>query len=142
LGPQKPKIFAEKVSKQQVKMYSLPQEIEVWYIIPAIRKELARILTTKYKLTFDKTGEILGVSKAAISQYLKKKRACAILIPKDIKKEIEKSAERIVKNNKKAVKEIIKILSLMKKTKCSCQVCKRYNKGILKQCGMKPITGE
>ncbi|MEK6820210.1 MAG: transcriptional regulator, partial [Nanoarchaeota archaeon] len=62
-------------------MYSLPQEIEVWYLIPAIRKELARILTKKYKLTFEKTGGILGISKAAVSQYLNKKRADKINLP-------------------------------------------------------------
>lgn len=123
-------------------MYSLPQEIEVWYIIPAIRKELSRILTTKYKMTFEKVGGILGVSKAAVSQYLKKKRACLVKFPIKIKKEIEKSADVIVKDEKKAVREIVRILSLLKKTKCSCEVCRKYNKGILKQCGMKPIKGE
>ena len=56
-------------------MYLLPQEIEVWYIIPAIRKELAKLLTQKYELSYDKAGVILGVSKAAISQYLSNKRA-------------------------------------------------------------------
>jgi len=123
-------------------MYSLPQEIEVWYIIPAIRKELAKLLTKKYKLTFDKVGEILGVSKAAISQYINKKRASLLRFPASIKKEIEKSAEIISKNNNLALKEIIRILNLMKRTKCSCGICKKYNKGILKQCGMKPVLGE
>jgi len=123
-------------------MYSLPQEIEVWYIIPAIRKEFAKILTKKYKLTLEKTGEILGVSKAAISQYLNKKRAGLVKIPAEIRKEMENSAELMVKDNKIAVREIIRTLSLIKKIKCTCGVCKKYNKGILKQCGMKPVKGE
>jgi len=123
-------------------MYSLPQEIEVWYIIPAIRKELSEVLTKKHKLTYEKAGEILGISKAAVSQYLKKKRAGKVKIPSEIKKEIEKSAEIIVKNENIAVREIIRILNLMKRYKCSCQVCKKYNKGILKQCKMKPVRGE
>ena len=123
-------------------MYSLPQEIEVWYIIPAIRKELAKLLTKKYNLTFEKVGEILGVSKAAISQYLNRKRASLIRFPAKIKKEIENSAEKISEENNLALKEIIRILNLMKKTKCSCSVCKKYNKGILKQCQMKPVLGE
>jgi len=123
-------------------MYLLPQEIEVWYIIPAIRRELAKILTQKYKLTFEKTGEILGVSKAAISQYLKKRRASLVKIPKKIKKEIEISAEKIIRDEGLALKEIIKILNLIKKSGCSCKVCKKYNKGILKLCKAKPIIGE
>lgn len=124
-------------------MYSLPQEIEVWYIIPAVRKELAKVLTEKHEMTFEKAGEILGVSKAAISQYLNNKRAGLFKIPSKIKKEIEKSAEIIVKDNNKAVSEIMRILSLIKKIKCSCEICKKYNKGILKQCKLKPVnTGE
>ena len=123
-------------------MYRLPQEIEVWYIIPAIRRELAKILSEKYKLTFDKIGNALGVSKAAISQYINKKRATAMKIPANMKKEIEVSARIIVKNENLAVKEIIRILNLMKQTKCSCGICKKYNKGILKQCQGKPIKGE
>ncbi len=120
-------------------MYSLPQEIEVWYIIPAIRKELAGILIKRYKLNYEKTGKILGISKAAVSQYLKKKRADKVKLPVKIKKEIEKSAKRIVKNEDVAVKEIIRILDLIKRSGCECEVCKKYNKGILKQCGLRPI---
>ena len=120
-------------------MYNLPQEIEVWYIIPAIRKELARILTKKHGMTFEKAGNALGVSKAAVSQYLKSKRGTSIKLPPNIKKEIEKSAEIIHKDEKQALKEILRILDLMKRCRCSCKVCRKYNKGILKQCDMKPI---
>ena len=123
-------------------MYSLPQEIEVWYIIPAIRKELAKMLTKKHRLTFEKAGEILGISKSAVSQYINNKRASLIKIPPNIKREIEKSADILIKNNNFAVKEIMRLLALMKKTKCSCKICKKFNKGILKQCGMNPTTGE
>jgi hypothetical protein len=119
-------------------MYSLPQEIEVWYIIPAIRKEFSRILTQKYKLTFEKTGEILGISKAAVSQYLKKKRAVKIKLPKEIKKEIEKSSEIIVKKNNLAVREMLRILKLMRKKGCECNICKKYNKGVMKHCLCNP----
>ena len=78
-------------------MYSLPQEIEVWYIIPAIRKELAKVLTKKHRLTFEKAGVILGISKAAVSQYINKKRADLITIPSNMKREIEKLQPRIKK---------------------------------------------
>src|SRR3989338_9314112 len=123
-------------------MYSLPQEIEVWYIIPAIRKELAKILTEKYKLTFEKTGSILGISKSAVCQYLKNKRASKISLPASVKKEIAKSAAAIIKNETMALQEIIRILAMMKKTKCSCGICQKYNKGVLKQCSMVPVKGE
>lgn len=120
-------------------MYSLPQEIEVWYIIPAIRKELSRILTSRHNMTFEKAGNILGISKAAVSQYLSKKRASKFKLPREIKKDIEKSARIISQDNKKAVSEIMKILAVIKKMKCSCIICRKYNKEILKQCKMEPI---
>ena len=118
-------------------MYSLPQEIEVWYIIPAIRREFASVLVNKHGLTLEKAGGIIGVTKAAVSQYLKNKRASQFKVPASIKKEIEKSAEIIVRDNELAVKEMLRILSLIKKTKCSCAICKKYNKGITKMCGMQ-----
>lgn len=119
------------------KMYLLPQEIEVWYIIPAVRKELSRLLVKKHGLTFEKAGAILGISKAAVSQYLSNKRANKVKLPDVIKKEVEKSAEVVLKDNKRAVKEIERILKEMKRRKCSCDVCKKYNKEILDVCECK-----
>ena len=123
-------------------MYSLPQEIEVWYIIPAIRKEFSKVFTKKYGLTLEKTGNILGVSKAAVSQYLKKKRANLVKIPASVRKEIEISSGKIIENEKLAVEEIIRILKLIKISGCGCGVCNKYNKGILKICKGKPVNGE
>ncbi len=120
-------------------MYSLPQEIEVWYVIPAIRKELAKILIEKYKLKQKKVAEILGITESAISQYLHKKRAKEIGLPKTMKKYLEIAAEKIFKDNKKVLNEIINLLNIAKKQKIICQVCKKYNKGILKICYTKPI---
>ncbi len=119
--------------------YSLPQEIEVWYIIPAIRSELSKIFTKKYKLTFEKTGKILGISKAAVSQYINKKRAVKFKLPADVKREIEKSADKINENNKNAVNEIMRLLKLIKISGYECAVCRKFNKGIIKQCHMNPI---
>ena len=121
-----------------VNMYLLPQEVEVWYIIPAVRKELARLLTGKYEYSYEKTGKILGISKAAVSQYLSNKRANKIKLNPDTKAEIEKSAEIIAKNDKEVVREMQRILKLMKDRKCSCDVCKQYNKDILNYCNCQP----
>lgn len=121
-----------------VNMYNLPQEIEVWYIIPAIRKQLAKFLTEKHNLTYQEAGKILGVSKSAVSQYLKNKRACKINFPEKVKKEMEKSSDIIIKNPNLAVREILRVLTIVKQTKCSCKVCQKFNKGILIQCRMKP----
>jgi len=119
-------------------MYLLPQEIEVWYIIPAIRKELAKQLTKKYELSYEKAGGILGISKAAVSQYLSNKRANKIKLTPKVKKEITKSAKIISENSRLAMVEMQRILKFMKDHKCSCDVCKKYNKDVLNFCGCKP----
>lgn len=123
-------------------MYNLPQEIEVWYIIPYLRKELSRILTKEYDMSMEEAGEILGVSKAAVSQYLSGKRATRIKLPSKVKGEIKKSAKIISENKTKAVKEMQRLLKIIRCSKCSCGICKKYNKGILGICKMKQKTVE
>jgi len=118
--------------------YLLSQEVEVWYIIPAVRKELAKLLTKKHGLSYEKTGRILGISKAAVSQYLSNKRANKIKLGDEIKKEIVKSAKKIAENPNSAVMEVQRILQVMKTSKESCEVCKKYNKDILQYCNSSP----
>ena len=119
-------------------MYLLPQEIEVWYIIPAVRKELAKQLTKKYDLSYEKAGNILGISKAAISQYLSNKRANKVKLNIGTKKEITKSAKILSENPRLALGEMQRILRYMKDNKCSCDVCKKYNKEVLGYCNCQP----
>jgi uncharacterized protein len=119
-------------------MYLLPQEIEVWYIIPAVRKELAKLLTKKHEMSYEKAGGILGISKAAVSQYLSNKRANKIKLNSGTKKEVAKSAKIIFENPKLALIEMQRILKYMKDEKCSCEVCKKYNKDVLSFCGCEP----
>ena len=123
---------------QSLTMYLLPQEIEVWYIIPAVRKELAKQLTQKYDLSYEKAGNILGISKAAISQYLSNKRANKVKLNSETKKEVAKSAKLIVKNPRLALVEVQRILKFMKDKKCSCDVCKKFNKEVLGYCNCHP----
>ncbi len=119
-------------------MYLLPQEIEVWYIIPAVRKEFAKLLTREHGLSYEKAGDALGISKAAVSQYLSNKRANKVCLDDKTKKEIKKSAIKIFENAKITMIEIQRILKFMKDNNCSCNVCKQYNKEVLKYCNCKP----
>ncbi|MBT6690458.1 transcriptional regulator [archaeon] len=119
-------------------MYLLPQEIEVWYIIPAVRKELARLLTKEHGLSYEKAGAALGVSKAAVSQYLSNKRANKVCLDAKTKREVKKSAALIFENPKVAMVEMQRILKFMKDNHCSCNVCKQYNKDVIKYCNCSP----
>jgi len=102
----------------------LPQEIEVWYVIPTIRKELALALK-RQGLSQKQIAAKLDLTEAAVSQYINKKRAAGIPLPSKLKQEIEKSAIKIVKNGS-VVKEISHILELSRKELFLCKVHKRH----------------
>ena len=114
-------------------MHVLPQEIEVWYIIPAIRKEIASCLISDFSYSYENVGSSLSISKAAVSQYVKNKRASKVKLPKAAKREIIKSCKRIVSNKTNANYEITKILEMIRKKKLACEVCED-DSGILKDC--------
>jgi len=120
-------------------MFSLPQEIEVWYVIPAVRRELARVLVEKHDMKQKDVAKLLGTTEAAVSQYLHNKRANEINFSQDMKRDIEISAKLIAKDGKKAVSEILRLVNLAKKQGLSCDLCKKYNKGILPLCSAKPM---
>ena len=109
-----------------------PQEIEVWYILPAIRRELTRSLI-KQGLTQKEIASKLGITESAISQYIKEKRANLINFESDIKKSIQESAKRIIKNGN-VMKEVTKINNLMKKNKFICKVHHNYDKSLPETC--------
>jgi len=117
-------------------MYLLPQEIEVWYIIPALRKELAKILVKKYELSYEKAGELLGVTKAAVSQYVSNKRANKLKLTEQVKKEVEKSAKILAADKRRAVGEMQRLLKIFH-DKCSCDVCKKFNPSVESFCDCK-----
>ena len=115
-------------------MYTLPQEIEVWYIIPAIRKELASCLIRNYSITYEKVGEMMGITKAAVSQYLSNKRAAKIKLPENALKEVCKSCELIVAKKKNTSQEILRVLKFIRDKNLPCEVCDKTTQGVLDDC--------
>ncbi len=112
----------------------MPQEIEVWYIIPAVRKELAKNLASN-SLKQKEIAKILGITESAVSQYFKSKRADEIKLNSETKKLIEKSALNLKKNKSCTIKEIQKICSFIKKQGLLCKIHKSYDKKINSACG-------
>lgn len=99
-----------------------PQEVEVWYILPAVRRQIAIAL----KLEGLKQKEIataLNITEPAVSQYIKQKRGEEISFPDKIKAEIILSAKEIAKDHRIARKETQRILKLITKEKFLCNVC-------------------
>lgn len=115
-------------------MYTLPQEIEVWYIIPAIRREISKCLVQKHKISYEKIGKLLGLTKSAVSQYIKNKRAAKIRLHPKIPKEIIISCGKMVNGKSNSVEEIMRILKIIQVKRLHCEVCGRIIKGKLHDC--------
>lgn len=95
----------------------MPQEIEVRYILPALRKELAIALSKDLKQK--EIANILNITPAAVSQYIKEKRGQTEL---NIKKEIITSKNIIIKNRFAAQTELLRLTKVIKNTHTICDV--------------------
>jgi len=84
-------------------MKKTPCEYLLWHGLPVIRKEIAECMINKHGLSQKEAAEKLGVTPAAISQYLHKKRAISTLIDDEIRGEIHISVLRIIKYQETAV---------------------------------------
>ncbi len=97
-----------------------PQEIEVWYILPAIRKELVIVLKEKGH-SQKEIAKLLNITEPAVSQYAKEKRAKKIILPQEVKEFIKVSADKI-KDSKIAYHQIQKINDFIKHSKARCEI--------------------
>ena len=70
-------------------------ESAVWDVLPCLRSALARRLKKSGMRQID-IADMLGVSPAAISQYLSKKRGCGSEVEETIHEELDISAQAIV----------------------------------------------
>jgi len=86
-----------------------------WNGIPVIRKEIAESMTKNFGLTQKETAKKLGVTPAAISQYLSKKRGKTKIIDQDILIEINTTVERIIMyDNVNIVSETCRICQILR----------------------------
>jgi hypothetical protein len=113
-------------------MIQTPCEQIVWNGLPIIRKEIARALTQKYGLSQRKTAEKLGISCAAVSQYLSGKRGKKDITDTEIINEIEISAERIFSSKDDiTVSEICRLCNVCISKKVFTFKTQEYNCKIL-----------
>ncbi|MGD9396910.1 MAG: hypothetical protein PVJ05_10820 [Candidatus Thorarchaeota archaeon] len=147
---------ARKVKQVKRRTWMMPQEVEVWYVLPAIRRELAKVMKTKvvprknedgatvdHKITQKEIARMLGVTEPAITQYLLKKkgrrsRGDQVVLPSQILKEIDKSADIMIEEYEKARKsgqedifeemtrEINRIIRVMRDEGVMCDIHREF----------------
>ena len=71
-----------------------PCEIVVWYVIPAIRSELAKELLNLGMKQKD-VSEIMDITQPAVSQYITDKRGSGIKLDDDVRQMIKDFAQEL-----------------------------------------------
>ena len=112
----------------------MPQEVEVWYVLPAIRRELAIALVKNHSLSQKNVASILGVTEAAVSQYLKSKRGGEVEFSKEAIDKVKDSAAKIVKDPSNLRNEMYDLAKMVKVTKVLCDLHRKYDKDLPKEC--------
>ncbi len=109
-----------------------PQELEVFYLLPAIRREMALCLKKSGKKQKE-IAQILAVRESTISQYLKDKRAAGFPLPADVKSQIEAAVGRI--NDKMTlIHETQRVLAALKEQRFPCSVHLQLDKDLPRTC--------
>ena len=115
-------------------MKLMPQEVEVWYLIPALRRELSKIFISDFKLSQKQISEVLGITESAVSQYLSSKRGDELKFSKKEIDKIRKFAKKIMADKKNSKENFYKICLDLRGTKSLCELHKKQDKNIPKNC--------
>ena len=99
----------------------IPCEVVVWYLLPTIRKELAKKLVSDYGYSQSKVARTFGLTDAAISQYLKNKRGENIVVTADpnyymVEDQQDLSSKRIAEDGVDFAAEVCSICLAFKKS--------------------------
>ena len=105
----------------------MPQEIEVWYTIPALRRELTKSMIEDCKLTQKQVAEHMGITEDAVSQYLSSKRATEVVFSNDVLDEIKKSAKNIIEDQILLVPEMMRLTKLTGVKQVMCDIHKKQD---------------
>jgi hypothetical protein len=94
-------------------MKHTPCEYVLWNGLPLIRKEIAESLITNFGLSQKEAAEKLGLTPAAVCQYLSHKRGNRTIDDQELLQEIKLSAERILNYTDDTVKETCRICRIL-----------------------------
>lgn len=102
-----------------------PQEVEVYYIIPTIRRYLA-ICMKEHGLKQREIAKILNIKEAAVSQYISNKRGSKLKFSRFIEDSIRESSSKI-KDNFSLITETQRILKLIRESGELCSFHKKLS---------------
>ncbi len=112
----------------------MPQEIQVWYILPALRREFATHLVEEHGFSQKKTAEKLGVTEAAVSQYFGSKRGKKVKFDKEAKKKIKESCKKVVNQQADLQEEMYKLTKSKPVKESMCKVHREKDSEVDETC--------
>lgn len=118
-------VYKLKVLNKNMANFIFPQQIELHYMIPSIRKELA-IAMKESGLSQKAIAEKLMVTDPAVSQYFSEKRATTVEFNDKVKNKIKEAAKNINSNNFQA--EMQNLLKMTLQENATCGVCRDITK--------------
>ena len=99
----------------------------MWNGLPVIRREIAESMINNFGLTQKETAAKLGLTPAAVCQYVSKKRGRMEIADEKVLLEIKISAERIIANGSdNVIPETCRICKMLRSTHAFpgfCNVC-------------------
>ena len=107
-------------------IHKLPQEISTWYIIPAIRREFVKEMINQ-GLSQKKAADRLGLTEAAVSNYMKDKRASQVKLNDHIKEMIKGSVVNILSKQSDVFTEVYNVVKECEKDFTVCQIHAAYD---------------
>ena len=96
-----------------------PQEIEVFYVLPAVRREISIVMKAEGK-SQKEIAKLLGVTEPAVSQYMSAKRASTFQLNEKVKSAIKESVKRIT-GEIGLMREMQRLLILIREERLVCQ---------------------
>ncbi len=97
-----------------------PCELVVWYVLPSIRADLAKELIQK-GANQKEVARRLGMTEAAVSQYVKGKRGTKIALGKRAKETIGRLAQDMLDNKElNMITEVCRICGSVKADRTLC----------------------
>jgi predicted transcriptional regulator len=118
----------------------LPQELEVWYVIPAIRRELAKGLVAE-GLSQKQVAEKLGLTGAAVSQYLSDKRADKFELPAEMHSRVAAAVKSMAAGHITALQAVQLLTREIESSKTICDLHHRMDSDVPRGCDVC-FTGE
>lgn len=101
----------------------MPQEIEAFYVLPALRRDLAKFMKGK-NYSQKKVAKLLGVTEPAVSQYLNSKRATEIVFSKNLTEKIREAADKI-NSQDSLIEQLQLLLSVARSENVICNLHKK-----------------